>query len=569
MTAVLVRSRRTASWLLLAALVAGCAGAAPATRDSRSVEASTPASSAPKKLTAAIQGDPHTVFNQLNPSGTVKGVAALENLLHSDLSREDTAGNMYPVLAEAVPTPENGLWKVFPDGRTETTWRMRETARWHDGQPVTADDFVFAATLGRDKELPAFGTTLYDQVESVAAPDARTFVVTWKRPYIRADSGLGVPLPRHILEATYVEDKTRLEGLPFFLEEWVGTGPFKLREVVRASHLIVDANPEYVLGRPKIDVIEVKFIQDVNTILARLLSGDVEMFMERGISLDQALQIKDAWSGGSVKMGIASLAEIWPQLLNPTPAIIGTVDFRRALLHALDRQEMVDTMQGGLVPIAHSIVNPTEAEYRDIEPAIVKYDYDPRRAEQLITGLGYVKAVDGSYRDASGQPLSVKIEATSTDINVRTMLATADYWKRAGVGVETETISAQAQTDLALRSNFPGFSTNRIGGPIDFLTTFHSREARLAENRYRGVNRPRYMNPIYDDLADRYSVTIAHAERMEIARQLAHIISDEVVFLPLVHDPQPLLVNNRLRNAFPREAHRFETWNTEQWELVD
>jgi peptide/nickel transport system substrate-binding protein len=570
MTRFSARCRLVLTLALLVAFGVGCAGASPVTSNPPGRDIAAPSqTAAPKRLTAAIQGDPHTVFELFNPSGTVKGIAALEHLVHADLYREDTAGAMHPVLADAIPTAENGLWSLLPDGRMETTWRIRDNARWHDGQPVTAGDFLFATTLGRDKELPAFGTATYELVESVAAPDARTFVVTWKKPYIRADRGLAVPLPRHILEPTYLEDKTRLEGLPYFLHEWVGAGPFKLREVVRGSHLIVDANPDYVLGRPKIDVIEVKFIQDVNTILARLLSGDVEMFMERGISLDQALQIKDRWTTGSIKMGIASLAEVWPQLLNPTPAVISNVEFRRALLHALDRQEMVETMQGGLVPIAHSIVNPTEAEYKEIERSIVKYDYDPRRAEQLISNLGYVKASDGVFRDGSGQPLSVKIEATSTDINVRTMLATADYWKRLGIDVETETISPQAQTDLALRSSFPGFSTNRIGGPTDFLTTFHSREARVAENRYRGTNRPRYMNPIYDDLADRYAVTISYSERMEVARQLAHIISDQVVFLPLFHDPQPLLVSNRLRNVFPRESHRFETWNSEQWELVD
>ena len=130
-------------------------------------------------------------------------------------------------------------------------------------------------------------------------------------------------------------------------------------------------------------------------------------------------------------------------------------------------------------------------------------------------------------------------------------------------------IAAQAQTDLALRSNFPGFSTNRIGGTVDFLTTFHSREARTAATSYRGVNRPRYMNPTYDELADRYAVTIPFSERMAIARDLARIISDQVVFLPLVHDPQPLLASNRLRNVYPREGDRFETWNAEQWELAD
>ncbi len=562
-----VLKRPAAVWLILATLAAGCVN--PAATVSPGGQATTSASQAPKKLTAAIQGDPHTVFSRFDPSGTTKGIAALQNLVHADLFRQDTAGNMLPHLAEAVPTTNNGMWKVFPDGRMETSWRIRENARWHDGQPVTSQDFLFATTLGRDKDVPMFGSNTYELVESISAPDPRTFSVTWKAPYIRADRGLDLPLPKHILERTYLEDKSKLAGLPFFLEEWVGAGPFKLREVARGSHLIVDANNDYVFGRPKIDVIEVKFILDVNTILARLLSGDIDMFMERGISLDQALQIKDRWTTGSVKMGIASLAEVWPQLLNPTPAIIANVDFRRALFYALDRQEMADTMQYGLVPIAHTIVNPTEAEYQEIERAVVKYEYDPRKAEQMIGQLGYTKAADGRFRDSANEPLTVKIEATSTDINVRTMLSTADYWKRIGVGVDTETISAQAQSDLALRSNFVGFSTNRIGGEADFLTSFHSREARVAENRYRGSNRPRYMNPAYDELADRYTVTIPFAERMEVARQLAHIISDQVVFMPLVYDPQPLLVSNRLRNIFPREGRRFETWNTEQWEIMD
>src|SRR5262245_34801231 len=45
-----------------------------------------------------------------------------------------------PMLAEAVPSLDNGLWKLLPDGRMETTWRLRESARWHDGTPLTAED---------------------------------------------------------------------------------------------------------------------------------------------------------------------------------------------------------------------------------------------------------------------------------------------------------------------------------------------------------------------------------------------------------------------------------------------
>ena len=59
-----------------------------------------------------------------------------------------------PVLAEAIPSFENGLWKVFPDGQMETTWKIREGARWHDGTPFTSGDVLFTSKLEQDKELP-------------------------------------------------------------------------------------------------------------------------------------------------------------------------------------------------------------------------------------------------------------------------------------------------------------------------------------------------------------------------------------------------------------------------------
>ena len=96
-------------WILLPALLAGCAGPGPATPGE---EISTPkgTAQAPRKLTAAIQGDPHTVFQQFNPSGTVKGIASLQDLVHADLYRQDTGGTMHPQLAEAaVPVVEGSL----------------------------------------------------------------------------------------------------------------------------------------------------------------------------------------------------------------------------------------------------------------------------------------------------------------------------------------------------------------------------------------------------------------------------------------------------------------------------
>src|SRR5439155_24788116 len=116
-----------------------------------------------------------------------------------------------------------------------------------------------------------------------------------------------------------------------------GAGPLKLRELVRSSHVVLQANDQYVLGRPKVDEVEVRFITDDNTLIGNLLSGAVDMTLGRGISLEQALQARDQWRDGKAEFkSLDILVELYPQFLNPTPAVVANAQFRRALLHAID-----------------------------------------------------------------------------------------------------------------------------------------------------------------------------------------------------------------------------------------
>ena len=62
------------------------------------------------------------------------------------LTVKDHQGLLHPTLGDALPSVENGLWKVFADGRMETTYPIRAGAQWHDGTPLTGDDLAF--TIG-------------------------------------------------------------------------------------------------------------------------------------------------------------------------------------------------------------------------------------------------------------------------------------------------------------------------------------------------------------------------------------------------------------------------------------
>src|SRR5581483_3653471 len=126
------------------------------------------------------------------------------------------------------------------------------------------------------------------------------------------------------------------------------------------------------------------------------------------------------------------------------------------------------------------------------QSAIVRYDYDPRQATQIIDGLGYTKGPDGAYRDAGGEKLEVEIRTVSTDINTKIMYAMADFWQRIGVGVDPVVIPPQRQRDLAWRATFPAFDMQRQPSDTEPLKYLYSNQTRVAETNYLGRNYSRY-----------------------------------------------------------------------------
>jgi peptide/nickel transport system substrate-binding protein len=567
------------AWLTLFILLAGCAPSqpsAPASQAETRGGAQPATAPSPKRITIGISGDPNTLNNSIGRAGSggVPGVDALEELVNAGLTLVDDTGALQPQLAEAVPSIENGLWKVFPDGRMDTTWKLRPNARWHDGTPVTSNDLLFTVQVGQDKDLPALGNAGYSSLDSVEAVDASTVTAHWKQPFVQADTlftfAFAVPLPRHLLERAYTEDKTNFTQHPYFTIEFVGTGAYRLQTWVQSSHLIVAANDGYVLGRPKIDEIQVKFIPDPNALIANILAGEVELTMGRGLSLEQAIQVRDQWRDGRLGVVLSSWIAAYPQMLNPTPSVVADARFRRALLHAVDRQQIVDVLQAGQSAVAHSYVSPKEADYRAIESSIVRYDYDPRRAMELIESLGYTRGADSGFRDAAGQPLSVEIRTTGgDDLQEKTMFSIADYWQRAGIAVDPVVVPRQRATDREYRANFPAFEEVRQPNDVtpSALTRMHGSEASLPENSYRGSNRMRYRNAELDGLIDRFYVTIPKGERTLVLGQIMHHMTDQVIPLGMFYNTQPTMIANRLQNVTPGGSGATPAWNSYAWDL--
>jgi peptide/nickel transport system substrate-binding protein len=555
--------KRIALGFLMLTLLAGCTPAATTTTSERG--ASAPA--AKKHMTIAVREGGAVLW------GSDADVTM--ELYSAGLIGFDGPGSTAAQLAEAVPSLENGFWKVLPDGRMETTFRIRPDARWHDGTPLTSEDVLFGAQIG--KEYPElalntnFGSAVYGLIEGITAVDDRTVTVAWKSPYAQADwmfsYQVAMPLPKHLLGAAYTNDKEGFSKLRYWSTEFMGSGPFAVREFVPQSHISLAAFDQYPLGRPKIDEIELRYIADANALVANILAGAVDLTLGTGLSLGQALQVRDSWRDGTSIHSTIFGAQIaaYPQFLNPDPALLANVQLRRALAYAVDRQEMVDTIMGGVGGPAPFLLPPTGPEAEAVQGSIQRYDYDPRRAAQMLDSLGLSKGGDGMYRDPAGQELLIPIwTGAGDDTGERTTYAMSEYWHRIGINAPPRILSESEGRDRATMPSRPAFQTSKLRTALD--TRFTSPEVPTAERSFRGSNRSRYSNPELDDLVARYFVAVQKTERTNILRDAVKHIAENVVVIHLFYDVTPQLVNKRVQNVTPRTPST-QAFSPHLWDL--
>lgn len=555
----------------LAVLLVGCA--AP---QDQGGSGQNPSPGMPKRITTVVFAE-HPNLIQVDKA--LPGGEAVTGAVASGFSVRGDQGSLVPVLAEAVPSTENGLWKLFPDGRMETTWHIRPNAAWHDGTPFTSADVLFTAEMASDRGMVGLNGPVYQIIENIEAPDAHTVKVTWKRPFIEADELFFIdpegnktfPLPKHLLEAAYFKDKgtpdltPNIFAMPYWNGEFIGTGPFKVKEWVQGIHTVLAANDHFVLGRPKIDELVILYSSDVRTAVAKLASGVADMTLGRGVSFQQGVDVTSYWSGGRLEnVSMKSRFTLYPQFINPDPPILLNVEFRRALMHAMDRQTMADTLQLGMVPVAHAYLGLDHFMYKAIEPQITKYEYDPRKAMRMIEGLGFTFGGESGFRDASGSALRMELRATPGDLYDKILLAIANDWQQIGLNTEAIMIPSQRQADYEYRENRPGFEMTRRGtslGQLPHSWVFNPRTGRGSEHIAR------YQSAEWDALVDRYLVTVPMPERTRAVGDIMAHATTNLHMMEIMYDGEPTLIGNRLVNVSGRAYETTQTWNVHLWDV--
>src|SRR5262249_3795610 len=124
----------------------------------------------------------------LKPLGASHVYKTVSRMFNAGIGYVDEKGAFHPELVAALPQLNTDTWKVFPDGRMETTYKLRPNLTWHDNTPLTADDFVFGFEVYGGPEMGQARLDPQRRIEEVVAVDPQTVLFRWKEPYADADA---------------------------------------------------------------------------------------------------------------------------------------------------------------------------------------------------------------------------------------------------------------------------------------------------------------------------------------------------------------------------------------------
>jgi peptide/nickel transport system substrate-binding protein len=558
--------------LLAATLVLGACQPGPAPQAS---PGSAPAvERVSRVLTIAISREPSSIADKtLRRTGSGLGPDT-SRPFNAGLVIKDEQDEPRPYLVAELPRLGSESWRVFPDGRMETTFRLRPNLHWHDGGPLTADDFVFAWRVYRVPDFGYADSAPLAQIDEIVAPQPDLVVIRWRLPFpdaLKLDGEAFAPLPAHLLDAAFESGgPDAFAAHPYWGEGHVGLGPYRLDRWELGSFVEGSAFAGHALGPPRIERIKLHFITDPNTVVANLLSGGAHAADSRSIRFQQALVVRQRWretGGGEVILSPTevrfTIVQARPELVSP--AALQDLRVRQALAHAIDRKGLADGLLEGQGLPADTLVVPQVRYFSTLDRSLTKYPYDTRRTERLMEEAGFPRGTDGFFAVPGGGRFPLQLSISGLAQNEAEATIMADGFRRAGFEPSLQVLSQAQATDRQVRSSYPGLSstsnTNGFEPPTRFL---RASEIPTAENRWRGSNRGGWVHPEFERLAAAYDTTLGESERHQQAIDLLKVVSSEVPAFPLYYNLAVVPHAAELRG--PRAGVNWN-WNIHEWEL--
>jgi peptide/nickel transport system substrate-binding protein len=489
-------------------------------------------------LNTIIQPEPPilvTALNQQQPTLTLGGK------IYESLLRYGTDLKPLPGLAES--------WTVSPDGLTYT-FKLFPKITFHDGHPLTSEDVVFSVMkVLTETHARARGTFL--RIDKAEAPDPLTVVFTLKTPFApflnSFDCTTAPILPKHVYDGTdFRKNPANAQA--------IGSGPFKLKEWVKGSHIhLVKHEGYYRAGEPHLDEIIYRVIPDAASRSVALEQGTVQLTQWTDVELFDVARLSKLPNLEMTTKGYEFFAPHFWLEMNNRIAPMNDKRFRQAVMYAIDRKAMLNRVFFGLGKVA---TGPVSSKTRFYEKNVKDYDFSIDKSKALLDEMG-LKPGEG------GKRVSIKFLVPPY----------GELWQRSAeflrqslsrVGIDLQLVGLDLAGWAEKSSNWDFEMTTNLlyqfGDPALGVSRSY-----ITANIRKGIlfsNVAGYSNPEVDRLFEAAAVETVDAKRQGLYSAVQKILVDDVPMAWLIEQDFPNFYDKKLKNVITTGIGVHETFGT-------
>ena len=367
-------------------------------------------------------------FNRLNPVLDYYNQAdrEVDRLIYSGLLRIDDRGLPQADLATS--------WGISRDG-TIYNFSINPKAVWHDGQPVTSDDIIFTIQMmiSDDSPLPADIREFWKLIEIIRL-DEKTLQFKLPEPFAPfLDYLIFGVLPSHLLGDLSMAE---LINSPFNMQP-IGTGPYRFDHLITAdgqiSGVVLSAFKDYLPQGAYIDQIALRYYPDAATAYTAYQAGEVAGI--GNVTLDILPDVLEEEGLSLYTTRLPEMTLVFLNLDNPEVKFFQDVNVRKALMQGINRQAMIDTLQGGQAILADGPIFPGTWAYYD---GIEHYSYNPSQAISLLRDAGFTIPAEGGNIRTSEDGTALSFELLYPDDQAHAAMANAIQQNWGALGVQVK-----------------------------------------------------------------------------------------------------------------------------------
>lgn len=481
------------------------------------------------EYTEGLIGTPQLI----NPlySSTSDVDSDLARLIFNGLMRYDAENGLVPDLTDS--------FEVSEDNKTYT-FKIREDAKWHDGEQVRAEDVIFtiSAIQNKDYRSPleiSFSGIIVEQV------DEQTVRFILNEPFAPFLSLLTVGiLPSHIWQDVFPLNAplTELNKKP------IGSGPYKFEKLVKDSKGSIRSytlvrNPKYHRGAAQIEKLHFKFYPEVTSALEALRNHNIE-----GLSYVPLESVEDFEKDGNLQIIYPTLGQYVAAFFNTENSEILEEDLvREALALASNKQKLVDDILGGHGSTIKSfILNGMIGEHPELNVQV----FDLPAAKEKLEKAKWLIPEDGTIRKKDDKELILDLVAVDSVELIQTAEELAVQWLILGIQVNIRIVdSTEFQNDILKNRNYDILLSGELYGiDPDPYAFWHSSQA-----EYPGLNLSGFSNRKADGHIEAARETTDPEKRAEEYRALQEIVAKDIAAIFLYQPTYSYAVSSKIQNV--------------------